>query len=107
MKILMKYHWPGNVRELENTIERAVVITSASNILVEDLPHHIIAIANDNVQDPGDETLPQWIEKMEIEILRKTLLEFDGNISKVSKKLGIGRATIYRKAKKYDLPIAR
>ena len=29
---LQEYHWPGNVRELENTIERAVVLTSGSTI---------------------------------------------------------------------------
>ena len=28
---LQEYHWPGNVRELENTIERAVVLTTGSN----------------------------------------------------------------------------
>jgi Nif-specific regulatory protein len=29
---LQAYHWPGNVRELENTIERAVVLTTGSTI---------------------------------------------------------------------------
>ena len=29
---LQEYHWPGNVRELENTIERAVVLTTGSTI---------------------------------------------------------------------------
>jgi transcriptional regulator with GAF, ATPase, and Fis domain len=29
---LQEYHWPGNVRELENTIERAVVLTTGSRI---------------------------------------------------------------------------
>jgi transcriptional regulator with GAF, ATPase, and Fis domain len=30
--MLQEYHWPGNVRELENTIERAVVLTTGSTI---------------------------------------------------------------------------
>jgi DNA-binding NtrC family response regulator len=29
---LQEYPWPGNVRELENTIERAVVLTTGSII---------------------------------------------------------------------------
>src|SRR5205807_1363055 len=29
---LQEYHWPGNVRELENTIERAVVLTTGTTI---------------------------------------------------------------------------
>ena len=32
MTTLQEYHWPGNVRELENTIERAVVLTTATTI---------------------------------------------------------------------------
>jgi transcriptional regulator with GAF, ATPase, and Fis domain len=32
---LQAYHWPGNVRELENTIERAVVLTTGSTITRE------------------------------------------------------------------------
>ena len=71
-----------------------------------DLPPHIVTIGDKGIPEPKD-TLPRWIEKLEIEILRKTLLEYEGNISKVAKKLGIGRATIYRKAKKYNLPISR
>ena len=106
LKILSGYHWPGNVRELENTIERAVVIASTSNIQVHDLPAHIVAIGEER-PSLADQTLPQWIERLEVDMLKKTLLEFEGNISKAAKKLGIGRATIYRKAKKYNLPISK
>jgi len=106
VKILMRYHWPGNIRELENTLERAVVIAGSPEIQVNDLPPHIVAIGEERPA-LSDETLPQWIERLEIEILKKTLLEFEGNISKVAKKLGIGRATIYRKAKKYNLPFTQ
>ena len=110
LKILLNYHWPGNVRELENAIERAVVITGSPIVGVEDLPPHIVTIGQtigkEKITYTG-EALPQWIEKLEVDVLRKTLLEFEGNITKAAKKLGIGRATIYRKAKKYNLPISR
>jgi DNA-binding NtrC family response regulator len=112
LKVLSDYHWPGNVRELENAIERAVVIAAAELIRTEDLPPHIVMIGKERFADSIDtsvemESLPEWIEKLEIDILRKTLLEFEGNIAQAAKKLGIGRATIYRKAKKYHLPISR
>ena len=106
LKVLMGYHWPGNVRELENAIERAVVLCTVAKIRKEDLPPHIIPFGESRMEYSG-ESLPEWIEQLEIEVLRKTLLEFEGNVTQAAKKLGIGRATIYRKAKKYNLPISR
>ncbi|NQT24427.1 sigma-54-dependent Fis family transcriptional regulator [candidate division KSB1 bacterium] len=106
IKVLMGYHWPGNVRELENTIERAVVVSTTPEIQIADLPSHIISIGHEHIA-ASDETLPQWIERLEVDILKKTLLEFEGNVSQAARKLGIGRATIYRKAKKYNLPISK
>ncbi|HVR43120.1 MAG TPA: sigma-54 dependent transcriptional regulator [Thermoanaerobaculia bacterium] len=41
MKILMEYPWPGNVRELENTIERAVVLSTGERIGIELLPEYL------------------------------------------------------------------
>ena len=37
LRRLMVYDWPGNVRELENTIERAVALTSESVLTADDL----------------------------------------------------------------------
>src|ERR1700676_992891 len=40
LRPLVSYSWPGNVRELENTIERAVVLSSDSDIGLDLLPDH-------------------------------------------------------------------
>src|SRR5271165_2309087 len=42
LRPLIGYSWPGNVRELENTIERAVVLSSDTNIGLDLLPDHIV-----------------------------------------------------------------
>src|SRR5450631_3053528 len=42
LRPLVSYSWPGNVRELENTIERAVVLSSDSDIGPDLLPDHIV-----------------------------------------------------------------
>src|SRR5205823_2617390 len=42
LRPLLNYAWPGNVRELENVIERAVVLSSGSDIGPELLPDHIV-----------------------------------------------------------------
>lgn len=102
----MAYHWPGNVRELENAIERAVVLATPPEIASKDLPNSIRALGEKKIYE-SDNKLSSWIEKLEEEALRQALLECEGNISQTAKKLGIGRATIYRKAKKYGLPMMK
>ncbi|OQX88185.1 hypothetical protein B6D60_02545 [candidate division KSB1 bacterium 4484_87] len=104
LELLMAYNWPGNVRELENAIERAVVLANTKEIMSKDLPAAVRSIGERKIYE-SDETLASWIERLEEQALRQALLENEGNISKTAKKLGIGRATIYRKAKKYGLPI--
>ena len=41
LRPLMAYSWPGNVRELENVIERAVVLSSGTDIGVDLIADHI------------------------------------------------------------------
>lgn len=106
LELLMAYHWPGNVRELENAIERAVVLANSPDILAKDLPTSVRSLGEKKIYE-ADNTLSSWIEKLEEEALRQALLECEGNISQTAKKLGIGRATIYRKAKKYGLPMVK
>lgn len=106
LELLMAYHWPGNVRELENAIERAVVLATTDEITAKDLPAAIRSLGEKKIYE-ADNTLSSWIEKLEEEALKQALLECEGNISQTAKKLGIGRATIYRKAKKYGLPMLR
>jgi len=106
LELLMAYHWPGNVRELENTIERGVVLANPPEIAARDLPTSIRSLGEKKIYE-SDNKLSSWIEKLEEEALRQALLECEGNISQTAKRLGIGRATIYRKAKKYGLPMVK
>ena len=106
LDLLMAYNWPGNVRELENAIERAVVLVNGDEISAKELPSSVRALGEKRIYE-ADNTLANWIEKLEEDALKQALLECEGNISKTAKKLGIGRATIYRKAKKYGLPMVK
>jgi two-component system, NtrC family, response regulator AtoC len=106
LELMMAYNWPGNVRELENAIERAIVLSNGPEIVANDLPAAVRALGEKRIYE-SDKTLAGWIEKLEEQALRQALLECEGNISKTAKTLGIGRATIYRKAKKYGLPMVK
>jgi transcriptional regulator with PAS, ATPase and Fis domain len=68
---LQEYHWPGNVRELENTIERAVVLTTGSTITSDS----VTVDAKVSVQGAGTRSLKlrQNVEWMECETIRQAL----------------------------------
>jgi transcriptional regulator of acetoin/glycerol metabolism len=55
----------------------------------------------------SQETKPvlKTLAQLEAEAIKETIDYFNGNLSKASKSLGIGRATIYRKIKQYGLNI--
>jgi DNA-binding NtrC family response regulator len=43
------------------------------------------------------------LEEIEAEIIRKAIERYDGRMSEVARRLGIGRSTLYRKLKEYGL----
>jgi len=93
LKQLEEFEFPGNVRELENMIERAIVIGNGKEIKLKDLPL-------------GKEVIHSSIESLE-ELEKKHIItilnNYEWNISRTAKALGVDRATLYNKIKKYDL----
>lgn len=110
MELLCRYPWPGNVRELQNCVERCVVLAGEPVMDAELLPATVAenlpgtAGGAEPLREPRRETLPQppSDERAGEELLR--LLEhFHWNITQVSQYLGVTRATVYRKMKRYHL----
>jgi DNA-binding NtrC family response regulator len=105
MKALLAYDWPGNVRELENCLERAVALGDQSLIEVGDLPP---SIANSELQlappaaaeFSGRSTDLEDIERATIE---RVFSQVKGDKALAGKMLGISRATLYRKLKRYNI----
>src|SRR5260370_39157991 len=64
LRPLVSYSWPGNVRELENTIERAVLQSSASDIGLDLLPEHNVGRGSTvpNLEASADTTLFRIME---------------------------------------------
>ena len=107
-EILQTYSWPGNVRELQNSIERAWVASDGQLIRPADLPRRVLRdsgprVAAETAPGAGDEGEDLTLEGVEKRAIEKALRASRGNVSLACRKLGIGRATIYRKIKKYDL----
>ncbi len=110
IEIFLRYPWPGNVRELENVLQRAVLICDDNKIQVKDLPlalqAYIPEIITQTLSDSTRETheiIP--LEKIKENALRHALKVTKGNIQEAARRLQIGRATIYRMLKEYNIKI--
>jgi len=102
---LIAHKWPGNVRELENTIKRAITLSHQAKITADD----ILFITSDksnaskaddlNIGNVETGTLEESLKQR----IEKTLYANNWNLTQTAIKLGIGRTTLWRKIKKYDL----
>ncbi len=107
MKALLAYDWPGNVRELENCLERAVALGDQQLIDLGDLPP---AIARADVPEKaarfemsasGNPTTD--LEDIERATIQRVFVQVNGDKALAGKMLGISRATLYRKLKRYNI----
>jgi len=126
MKALMQYEWPGNVRELENCIERAVALGNGRSIDLSDLPPAIAAgVTPASVSGPVAERVavfdpdlaaalavppsPQGspsttdLEDIERATIQRVFEQVKGDKALAGRMLGISRATLYRKLKRYNI----
>jgi len=108
MKSLLHYDWPGNVRELENCVARAVTLGDHQIIDVNDLPPAIRteqpSAAPLSPQDSASLSTTALAEMERMTILR-VFEQANGDKALAGKMLGISRATLYRKLKRYNIPV--
>mgnify|MGYP004547930279 CR=1 FL=1 len=130
--ILLRYDWPGNVRELQNVADRMLYLAAGDEISAEYMPRHIIdavnkrehendfkhsvrsfgtedALFENEIQEPTLISLKearlrgkkksQLAQRQE---LIRALEQENGNIAAASRRLGISRATFYRKMKEFE-----
>jgi DNA-binding NtrC family response regulator len=108
LSLLMNYHWPGNVRQLENTIERAVALSSGTLLDVADIhldtpPRHTVAASSGGSGvpfPPEGMTLEQW----EDEMIREALRRANGNKSQAARLLGLSRNALRYRLGKLGVP---
>jgi transcriptional regulator with PAS, ATPase and Fis domain len=100
MEVLIAYDWPGNVRELNNVLERAVNIASGNVLTVDALPADI---RKDTIKSPALWKKNLGQDEIEKQMIINSLQKNHGNRELAAKDLGMSRATIFRKIKKYAI----
>ena len=130
LNMLSANDWPGNVRQLENAIFRAVVLCEGNELRPEDFPQisglqptlsdpaPSLSAANDAGPAPAndaagsgpiavfkDDGEMRELVEVERDLLQLAIDHYDGHMSEVSRRLGIGRSTLYRKVREYDLKV--
>jgi transcriptional regulator of acetoin/glycerol metabolism len=87
--------WPGNVRQLLQVLASARIRAAGPTIDLPDLPTH-------HHRTPQTGPLDE-VQRAERRVLMAALREADGDRNAVAKRLGISRATVYRKLRRYEL----
>jgi len=133
VELLQKYDWPGNVRQLENVMFRAIILSDGPELTVDEFPQiarevdgyearipPIIApaprierseqeVIRVEVRDPSALALlngtgdVRKLEEVESEAIKFAIEHYRGQMSKIARKLGIGRSTLYRKLRDLGL----
>jgi len=123
MRLLLAYPWPGNVRELRNTIERIVVLATTDRVTPDLFPERVRkaadgkevpkmdvekalstiqkALQTQEFHPESNEVLP--FEEVEKRAILGAIKKCSGDISKAARRLGLSRATLYRKLDKYGV----
>lgn len=97
-EMMLAYGWSGNIRELQHRVKRAVLLAESPTVRSEDLGLTVS-------QTEKEEEQPSVLCGMTGEKWRisEALKRCGGNKTEAAKLLGIDRATLYRKMKKYGL----
>ena len=103
-KASLHYDWPGNVRELSNVIERVISSLEGDTIRLCDLPFYLYRSRKGSPELNGT-ALRNVQTRAEKEAIRYALVSADYNKARAARLLGIHRTLLYKKMKKYDLPL--
>lgn len=95
-KILIK-EWKGNVRELQNYIKRAYYMSEEN--LIADIEVETNIKSNEYISNSKN------MKDIEKNLIIQVLNDYNGNVIKTSNQLNIGKSTIYRKIKDYEIDI--
>ncbi|SDE00958.1 sigma 54-interacting transcriptional regulator [Sporomusa acidovorans] len=103
---IKNYSWPGNIRQLENAMVYAVNMAQDGLITMNNLPDEIINDYHDSDMDSISDHLLSMVE-IEKRAIKNTLKHTGYNVADTADILEIGKTTLYRKFKEYDIVLPK
>lgn len=115
IELFQRYAWPGNIRELFHVLQTASVFMDGNALRKQDLPEDFLdEVSKLRLMQPFNQhhTTPKLpkketdqydIDRQERELIMQAIKVNFGNIGAATKNLGISRATLYRKLKKWGV----
>jgi DNA-binding NtrC family response regulator len=104
---LAEFAWPGNVRELASAVQRAAVLADGDELTESlfrlDAPRVGGGASRRSGSHAAVAPSAPSLDAYEEAAIKQALLACDGNLSRVSRQLGISRTTLYRKLERYGL----
>jgi len=97
LRKLKNYPWPGNIRELKNAVERAVILSSSGQLSSANLFPTSYPVPAPELQNIFN------LEENEKQLIMKAINHNRGNMTRTARELGIARAALYRRMKKFGL----
>jgi DNA-binding NtrC family response regulator len=109
LRSLLTYSWPGNVRELENVIERAVVLSSGSDIGLDLIVDHIAGRGSSFpvLEHRADASLFDIIEECERQIIAEMLEKCNWNQTEAADRFRVPLSTLNQKIKRLNIEIKK
>ncbi len=97
IRLMQTYSWPGNIRELRNVLESALLLSDGKRLSLD----HFSCI-NLTYKRPEHLLKSDKLHNIEESHIRTVIKCFNGDTRRAAEALGISRATLYRKLKKFQ-----
>ncbi len=109
LQAIERYDWPGNIRQLINVVDRAKILADDHEVLLEDLPHEVVAGVAEKSSAPSPAVVDlSNLQTDDLSALQRAhvvevLNRERGNKARAARALGVNRRSLYRMLEKYGL----
>jgi two-component system response regulator HydG len=100
---LLEHDWPGNVRELENMIEQAAALSPGPEIRAGDVHFEAHGVGAAAGREEPRQTLADAVEEAERRTIEAAVARCGGDLTKVSREIGVSATTLWRKMKRLGI----